>query len=206
LVVGPPGSSGSSRETALPAPDRRRRRGRRRLDTHPKEQVVKAEGYDDASGLVAADEVILNQPRGELRVRILEPARGRPVVAGKVPVKAEVVVPEEARVEKVEVLLNEELLATLSKPPWETEIEGLEPRTLAPLAAHRSLVEALGGWAPKDCLTLPVTLRSRLVCYLYGDNRDASVSGVPLVELKKLARKAGVAFEVSILKNKIRTL
>lgn len=78
--------------------------------------------------------------------------------------------------------------------------------TLAPLAAHRSLIDALGGLPPKDCLILSVTLRSRLVCFLYGDNREASVSGVPLAELKRLARKAGVAFEVSILKNKIRTL
>ena len=94
-----------------------------RLETHPKEQIVRAEGYDETDQLVASDEVILNQPRGELRVRILEPARGRAVVAGKVKIKAEVVVPEEARVEKVEVSLNEDLLSTLSKPPWETEID-----------------------------------------------------------------------------------
>lgn len=94
-----------------------------RLDTEPREQIIRAEGYDDTEELVASDEVILNQPRGELRVRILEPARGRPVVAGQVAVKAEVVVPEEARVEKVEFLLNEDILATVSRPPWEASIE-----------------------------------------------------------------------------------
>ena len=72
---------------------------------------------------MAADDVVLNQPRGELRVRILEPARGRPVVAGKVKVKAEVVVPEEARVAKVEVFLNEDLQAEVVKPPWEAVID-----------------------------------------------------------------------------------
>ena len=94
-----------------------------RLETYPKEQIVRAEGYDEAGELVSQDEVILNQPRGELRVRILDPARGKPVVAGKVPVRAEVVVPEESRVEKVEVFLNEDVQATLEKPPWEAVID-----------------------------------------------------------------------------------
>ena len=94
-----------------------------RLDTYPKEQIVRAEGYDEAGELIAQDEVVLNQPRGELRVRILEPARGNAVVAGQVPIKAEIVVPEEARVDTVEVFLNEDLKATMERPPWETSIE-----------------------------------------------------------------------------------
>lgn len=94
-----------------------------RLATYPTEQIVKAEGYDEQSELVAEDEVIVNQPRGELRVRVLEPERGKPVVAGPVTVRAEVVVPEEKRVTEVQVLLNDELQAALDKPPWETSIE-----------------------------------------------------------------------------------
>lgn len=94
-----------------------------RLATYPTEQIVRAEGYDEADELVAEDEVILNQPRGELRVRILEPARGKPVAAGPVTVRAEVVVPEEKRVVEVRVLLNDELQTTLTQPPWEAVIE-----------------------------------------------------------------------------------
>ena len=94
-----------------------------RLATYPKEQIVRAEGYDEGGELVTSDEVILNQPRGELRVRILEPPRGRAVVAGDVTVKAEVVVPEEARVVKVDFLLNDELKATVARPPWEAVID-----------------------------------------------------------------------------------
>lgn len=93
-----------------------------RLETYPVEQTVRAEGYDAEGELVASDEVVLNQPRGELRVRILEPARGKAVFAGDVPVHAEVVVPEEAKVEKVEVFLNDALLSSLEKPPWRTSI------------------------------------------------------------------------------------
>ncbi len=93
-----------------------------RLAKFPTEQVVRAEGYDASGELVAADEVVLNQPRGSLRVRILEPERGS-VVSGRVVSTAEVVVPEDRRVEKVEFLVNEQLVRTLSKPPWEAEIE-----------------------------------------------------------------------------------
>jgi Ca-activated chloride channel family protein len=93
-----------------------------RLARFPTEQVVRAEGYDDAGELVAADEVVLNQPRGAFRVRILEPARGAEVGA-RVRARAEVVVPDERRVEKVEFFVNEELQATRGQVPWEEELE-----------------------------------------------------------------------------------
>ncbi len=47
-----------------------------RLSTVPKEQTVRAEGYDAKGELVAGDEVVINQPHGELRVKVIEPARG----------------------------------------------------------------------------------------------------------------------------------
>ena len=40
---------------------------------------------------------------------------------------------------------------------------------LPPLPSNQVLSQALGG-APQDCLVLPVTLRSKVVCYLYVDN------------------------------------
>ncbi|MEM1180298.1 MAG: hypothetical protein AAGM22_18285 [Acidobacteriota bacterium] len=77
---------------------------------------------------------------------------------------------------------------------------------LPPLPANRQLIEALGGPSPKDCLALPVVLRSKVVAHLYADNLDRGVAGAPLAEMKRLAAKAGLAFEVYILKNKIRRL
>ncbi len=94
-----------------------------RLQTFPVEQIVRVEGYDGDGELVAADEVILNQPRGELNVRILEPARGRAVEAGPTKVRAEVVVPEEERVTKVSFLINDDVQAEVEKPPWEATID-----------------------------------------------------------------------------------
>ncbi len=93
-----------------------------RLAEYPKEQVVRAEGYSDSRELIASDEVVLNQPRGELRVRILDPERGTRG-NGKIPVRAEVVVPEERRVEEVQIKLNEQVVHTLAKPPWEAEVD-----------------------------------------------------------------------------------
>ena len=93
-----------------------------RLSPYPTEQIVRAEGYDEAGEVVASDEVVLNQPHGELRVRILEPARGLSAY-GSVQAKAEVVVPEEKRVSQVEFLINDELQVTVDKPPWQAQVE-----------------------------------------------------------------------------------
>lgn len=89
-----------------------------RLSTFPTEQTVRVDGYDELGVLVDTDEVVVNQPRGELRMRILEPLRGAKA-QGEVKVKLEVVVPEEKKVARVLLLINEELQATLEHPPWE---------------------------------------------------------------------------------------
>jgi VWFA-related protein len=93
-----------------------------RLARFPVEQVVRADGYDAAGQLVASDEVVLNEPRGGLKVSVLEPLRGAKVTAEKVKARAEVTVPQERRVQAVEFRVNDVLQATLTKPPWESEV------------------------------------------------------------------------------------
>ncbi len=78
--------------------------------------------------------------------------------------------------------------------------------SLPALPANQTLVDGLGGEFPKDCVVLPIILRSRVVCYLYGDNLGGGVAGAPIAELRRLAAKASLAFEVYILKNKLRLL
>jgi hypothetical protein len=78
---------------------------------------------------------------------------------------------------------------------------------LGPLPAmphNADLTMALGGPAPRDCLILPVRVKDKTVCFLYGDNQDAGVAGLPLGELRRLAAKAGIAFQVYLLKGKLR--
>jgi len=74
-----------------------------------------------------------------------------------------------------------------------------------PTMPHNAdLTMALGGSSPKDCYLMPVKVRDRVVCFLYGDNQDAGVGGLPLAELRRLAGKAGLAFQIYLLKGKIR--
>jgi len=93
-----------------------------RLSKYPTEQVIRVEGYGEDGEILAWDEVVVNQQRGRLEVRIANPKKGSEP-EGDVLVRAHVVVPEEKRVEKVEFLVNDEVRATLVKPPWERMVE-----------------------------------------------------------------------------------
>jgi len=77
---------------------------------------------------------------------------------------------------------------------------------LPPMRRNLEITLALGGDKPSECLVLPVKLRSRVVCFLYGDNGADGVRRVPLADLRRLVAKAGLAFEAYILRNKIRRL
>ncbi len=93
-----------------------------RLSNFPTEQVIRVEGYDSEGELVASDEVILNLQRGALAIRIVEPPRGRGAT-GLTEVRAEVTVPEDRRVTAVEFRLNDQVAATLDRPPWQAELD-----------------------------------------------------------------------------------
>jgi len=105
-----------------------------RLPNLPGEQVVRAEGLDAAGEVVAADEVVLNQPQGEPRITLLEPRRGARVT-GEVLARAAVVVPEGRRVERVEFRVGDELVATRERPPWEARVRIPEGEEISFLSA-----------------------------------------------------------------------
>lgn len=71
---------------------------------------------------------------------------------------------------------------------------------------NKDLIAGLGGTAPKDCFILPIMVREKTVCFLYCDNVEDGVGGLPMADLRRLAAKAGLAFQVYIMKSKIRTL
>jgi hypothetical protein len=77
---------------------------------------------------------------------------------------------------------------------------------LPEMPRNMELAAGLGGNAPKDCFILPVTVREKAVCFLYLDNGDDGVGGLPTADLRRLAAKAGLAFQVYLMKGKIRTL
>ncbi len=93
-----------------------------RLASFPTEQLVRAEAFDAAGKLLAADEVIINEPHGIFKVSILDPPRGGKIKEDTAFAKAEVSVPEERRVESVQFKVNDKPIATLNRPPWETQV------------------------------------------------------------------------------------
>ncbi len=75
---------------------------------------------------------------------------------------------------------------------------------LPTMPRNTELVLGLGGPPPKDCYIQPVRVRDKVVCFLYGDNQDDGVGGLPLAELRRLATKASLGFQVYLMKGKIR--
>jgi VWFA-related protein len=93
-----------------------------RLAHYPIEQTVRAEGYDADGKLVATDEVIINQPKGAFNVRVVSPAKGTRVQGTSTTAKAEVVVPDGRRIQAMEFRVNDQLAASLTKPPWQVDL------------------------------------------------------------------------------------
>ncbi len=77
---------------------------------------------------------------------------------------------------------------------------------LPEMPRNQELVRGLGGKPPTECFILPVTMRDKPVCFLYYDNIDDGVGGLPMGEMRRLAAKASLAFQVYLLKSKIRNL
>jgi hypothetical protein len=71
---------------------------------------------------------------------------------------------------------------------------------------NQDLIRGLGGVPPAECIILPLIVRGKTVCFLYGDNLEKPVSGLPISQLRRLVAKASLAFQVYILKSKIRNL
>ena len=92
-----------------------------RLARYPVQQVIRVEGLNADGQVVASDELVLNQQRGDLSVRIEEPPEGIGV-AGPVQAKASLVVPKERLVTAVEFRVGDQVQAVLQRPPWHTEI------------------------------------------------------------------------------------
>jgi hypothetical protein len=109
--------------------------------------------------------------------------------------------------------IEQEKLRAISIPLAEPSVfVGLAQGTefwLGPLPEmprNMELVAGLGGATPKECFILPITVRDKAVCFLYLDNDEKGVGGLPMADLRRLAAKAGLAFQVYIMKGKIRAL
>lgn len=77
---------------------------------------------------------------------------------------------------------------------------------LLPTAANHELLLGLGGEQPAECIVLPLVVRDKPIGFLYGDNLHDRLDDAPLEPMRRLATKAGLAFQIYMLKNKLRTL
>lgn len=77
---------------------------------------------------------------------------------------------------------------------------------LPPMPRNREILLALGEPEPSGCLVLPIKVRGKIVAFLYADAGADAVPSPPMTELKRLLAKADLAFQVFLLKGKIRTV
>ena len=73
------------------------------------------------------------------------------------------------------------------------------------IKGNEPLIKILAG-TPQDALILPITIREKTVALLYADNGAGSVMNANVGFLSMLASMAAIAFEILILKKRIRDL
>lgn len=75
---------------------------------------------------------------------------------------------------------------------------------LPDLPAHAAIRAALSGPPATDALALPVVVKDRLVAVLYLEPRGAAFEAAELADLRHLTAKAAIAFELCIMRAKLK--
>ncbi len=83
----------------------------------PGTHTLRATGFDSAGEQAATDEILLNPGGQRFRVRLVEPQKGR-TYRNSLRAVADVQVPDGEELDRLELFLGEERVATLYQPPW----------------------------------------------------------------------------------------
>ncbi len=86
------------------------------LGSHPTEHRVRVEGLKDGE-VVASDEMSVNRGGQRFRARFIEPRSGEQFLESTRAV-IEIATPDGEEIERLELFLGEERIATLYQPPW----------------------------------------------------------------------------------------
>lgn len=86
------------------------------LGSHPTEHRVRVEGLKDGE-VIAADEMSVNRGGQRFRARFIEPRPGEQFLESTRAV-VEIATPDGDEIERLELFLGEERIATLYQPPW----------------------------------------------------------------------------------------
>lgn len=70
---------------------------------------------------------------------------------------------------------------------------------------NQVLLEALGPPTPVDAVVAPVRVRGKPVAFIWLDHGEQSVAGVSVETVQQVARTTGLALEILVLQQKIRT-
>lgn len=112
----------------------------------PRGRVLRVEGYDEAGTEIANDEMMINAGTHRFAVRLVEPKRGK-TYRNSLRAQAEVLLPEGDSIERLEIYLNETLIATLYQPPY---VQPIVLSETEPLAYVRAVAFAPDGNSTED--------------------------------------------------------
>lgn len=87
------------------------------LGKTPRARILRLEAFDAAGNSLATDETVINAGDHRFSVRLSEP-RPNKKYEKSLRAQAEIVVPKGDVIERLELYMNETLLATLYQPPW----------------------------------------------------------------------------------------
>lgn len=73
-----------------------------------------------------------------------------------------------------------------------------------PLPANRDLYTVLGGRLPAMALVLPIQVKHRTAALLYLDDDERPMTRPDIPAMRRVTAKAGLAFEILLLRNKLR--
>ena len=74
------------------------------------------------------------------------------------------------------------------------------------LPANHDLYSVLGGTLPSAVLVLPVSVKGRVAALLYLDEGDRPLTRPNIPLMRRVAAKAGLGFEVLLLRGKLREI
>jgi VWFA-related protein len=87
------------------------------LGNVPRTRTLAVAAYDAQGNILSSDEIQINATGNRFRVHLVEPQKGKRY-ASSLLARAEVDVPDEETLERVEIYLDEAKVATLFQPPW----------------------------------------------------------------------------------------
>jgi len=107
---------------------------------------VRAVGYDAANGIVAEDEMVVNDPQPPFRVHLQAPGT-LPTHGSPAELIATVTAGENERIEGVDFFVGEEKIATVTQPPWRASFS---PAAFQGALYARATARAAGGLEAND--------------------------------------------------------